>query len=177
MNSSEVIRREEEKLKRRVLHADRFGRDRWREIALVYRLADSFGRRVFPHSLCHGKVSAFAGCVTGECCRCRPDVFAYEKEVLDLLPKRLDNVGYCPFFNRTRKTCGIYAVRPFACRVYYNTAASHHYCQNPAEDTVQFFDTIKRHVEMILGRYLGGYSSGSDQEVQQMLRQKMEQRN
>jgi len=154
---AEEFRRESERLKRRVIHAPRLGGERWRQVALLYRLADSYGRRVFPRSLCHEKVSAFSGCVTGECCRCRPDVFASEKELLDRLPKPPDNAGYCLFFNIAKKTCGIYGVRPFACRIYYNMASSRLYCQNPADATLQLFDTLKRHVEKILGPHLGGY--------------------
>lgn len=154
------IERESERLKRRVLHATRLGGDRWRQVSLLYRLADSYGKRVFPRSLCHGKVSAASGCVTGECCRCRPDVFAYEEEILDRLPKRIDDSGYCPFFNLAKKTCGIYGVRPFACRIYYNFAASRLYCQNPAEATLQLFDSLKRPLEEILGPYQGGYDPG-----------------
>ena len=149
--------REGERLKRRILGLDRAGSDRWRQIALLYRLADAYGRRVYPVSHCHTLVGAASGCVTGECCQCRPDVFAYEREVLDRLPKRIDNGGYCPFFNRARKTCSIYAVRPLACRLYFNTAASRHCCQNPTDETLMLFDGVKRHVERILGAYLGGY--------------------
>jgi uncharacterized protein len=151
------VQREGERLKRRIIHAGRFGGDRWRQIGLLYRLADSYGRRVFPHSFCHGMTGSSDGCVTGACCACKPDVFAYEQEVLDRLPKRIDNAGYCPFFNRAKKTCGIYGVRPFACRVYYNVTASRLSCQNPAEETLQLFDSLKRHVEQILGPHLGGY--------------------
>jgi Fe-S-cluster containining protein len=154
---ADEFRREAERLKRRVIHAAGRGGEEWRRGALLYRLADSYGRRVFPRSLCSEKVSAFSGCVTGECCRCRPDVFAAEKALLDRLPRPSDNGGYCLFFNRAKKTCGIYGVRPFACRIYYNLASSRLYCQNPAEETLQLFDTLKRHVEKILGPHLGGY--------------------
>lgn len=157
---SSGVLREAERLKRRVIHVGRFGGDRWRQVALLYRLADSYGRRVFPYSFCRGMTGATAGCVTGACCACRPDVFAWEREVLDRLPKRADNAGYCPFFNRVKKTCGIYGVRPFACRIYYNTAASRLSCQNPAEETLQLFDLLKRHLEEILGPYAGGYVPG-----------------
>jgi Fe-S-cluster containining protein len=106
-------------------------------------------------------VGSSAGCVTGACCACKPDVFAYEQELLDRLPKLLANVGqYCPFFNRAKKNCGIYSVRPFACRIYYNLAASRLSCQNPAEETLQLFAGLKRHVEEILGPYVGGYVPG-----------------
>ncbi len=162
MSPADELQREGERLKRRVIHATRLGGERWRQAALLYRLADSYGRRVFPRSLCHEKVSGFSGCITGECCRCRPDVFAREKELLDRLPKGEDNGGYCPFFNRTKRTCGIYGVRPFACRIYYNMAPSCLYCQNPAEATLQLFDTLKRHVEEILGPHLGGYAPGGE---------------
>jgi Fe-S-cluster containining protein len=86
-------------------------------------------------------------------------VFAYEQKVLDLLPKRLDASGYCPFFNLVRKNCGIYGVRPFACRIYFNLASSAHYCRNPNDTTLQLFDNLKPHLERILGAYLGGYGS------------------
>ena len=69
---AEEFRRETERLKRRVLHVTRLGGERWRQVALLYRLADSYGKKVFPRSLCQEKVSGFSGCVTGECCRCRP---------------------------------------------------------------------------------------------------------
>lgn len=59
-----------------------------------------------------------------------------------------------------QKTCGIYGVRPFACRIYYNTAASRLSCQNPAEEALQLFDLLKRHLEEILGPYAGGYVPG-----------------
>lgn len=152
---------EGERLKRRVIRAGRLDGDRWRQIALLYRLADAYGTRVFPRSFCHGMAGSPDGCVTGACCACKPDVFAYERELLDRLPKRLANVGtYCPFFNRAKKNCGIYAVRPFACRVYYNVASSRLSCQNPAEGTLQLFESLKRHVEEILGPYVGGYVPG-----------------
>jgi hypothetical protein len=154
---AEEFLRESERLKRRVIHAARLGGEEWRQAALLYRLADSFGKRMFPRSHCHGIISAHDGCVTGECCRCRPDVFAREKELLDRLPRPDDNGGYCLFFNRAKRTCGIYGVRPFACRIYYNLEQSRHYCQNPTDATLQLFDTLKRHVEKILGPYRGGY--------------------
>ena len=154
---TEVVR-EGELLKRRIIRAGRFTGDRWRQIALLYRLGDSYGRRVFPHSFCHGMAGSTAGCVTGACCACKPDVFAYEQELLDRLPKRLANAGqYCPFFNRAKKNCSIYGVRPFACRIYYNLASSRLSCQNPADETLQLFDSLKRHVAEILGPYVGGY--------------------
>jgi Fe-S-cluster containining protein len=84
-------------------------------------------------------------------------VFAYEQKVLDLLPKRIDDSGYCPFFNLARKNCGIYGVRPFACRVYFNLGSTAHYCQNPNDVTLQLFDSLKPHLERILGPYQGGY--------------------
>ena len=157
MNEGEYLRQEGERLRRRILHLGRFRRERPEQVALLYRLADSYGRRVFPYSLCHGKISAYSGCETGECCQCRPDVFASEKRVLDLLPKKAENGGWCPFFNHRRRTCGIYGVRPFACRIYYNVAPSRHYCQSPAEETLRLFDAVKRHVEEFLGPHLGGY--------------------
>lgn len=154
---NEVLR-EGERLMRRIIRTGRLGGDRWRQIALLYRLADSYGRRVFPRSFCHGMAGSSAGCVTGACCACKPDVFAYEREILDRLPKRLASLGhYCPFFNRVKKNCGIYAVRPFACRLYYNLAGSRLSCQNPAEETLRLFDSLKRHLEEILGPYVGGY--------------------
>ena len=149
--------RELERLKRRILHAGRAGGDRWRQISFLYRSADAFGRRVFPDSFCQNEANGTAGCTTGICCRCRPDVFAYEKGVLDLLPKRTDDTGCCPFFNLRKRNCGIYGVRPFACRVYYNFAASGSYCQNPSDRTMLVFDGVKRHLEPILGPYAGGY--------------------
>lgn len=151
-----AISREIEKLKRRVIWSERAGIDSWRQISFLYRSADRFGRQVYGQSFCGGELST-SGCSTGSCCRCRPDVFAYEKQVLDLLPKRIDTSGYCPFFNLARKNCGIYGVRPFACRVYFNLAASAHYCQNPNDTTLQLFDNLKPHLERILGPYIGGY--------------------
>ncbi len=152
------IQREGERLTRRIIRVGRLGGDRWQQMALLYRLADNYGARVFPHSFCHGMTGSSAGCMTGACCACKPDVFAYEQDLLDRLPKRLANVGHhCPFFNRVKKNCGIYAVRPFACRIYYNLAMSRLSCQNPAEETLRLFDSLKRHVEEILGSYAGGY--------------------
>jgi len=148
--------REIERLKRRVINADRAGDDRWRQISFLYRAADSFSSRVFAGSFCHAE-SSRTGCSTGHCCRCRPDVFAYEKSVLDLLPKRVDDTGFCPFFNLSKRNCGVYQVRPFACRVYYNLAGSSYYCRNPNDLTLQIFDGVKRHLERILGPYAGGY--------------------
>ena len=145
-----------ERLKRRVIWAERAGEDHWRRISFLYRVADRFGSTVFPHTFCHSE-TAGAGCATGCCCNCRPDVFTYEKEVLDLLPMRLEGVGYCPFFNLARRTCGIYGVRPFACRIYYNLASSGHYCQNPTDTMLQLFDSLKPHLGKILGPYQGGY--------------------
>ena len=81
-----AVELELERLKRRILHAERAGGDRWRQISFLYRAADSFSRRVFAGSFCHAEMSRSAGCKTGQCCQCRPDVFAYEKELLDLLP-------------------------------------------------------------------------------------------
>ena len=155
-NDEELIRREIERLKRRVIHADRAGADRWRQITFLYRAADSFSRRVFAGSFCHSEQDQ-SGCATGHCCQCRPDVFSYEKSVLHLLPKRQDDTGYCPFFNLTRRNCGIYQVRPFACRVYYNLGKSSYYCQDPNDQTLQIFDGVKRHLERILGPYAGRY--------------------
>ena len=153
----EQLRLEGEKLKRRILHLERFAAEPGARIALLYRLADNFGRRMFPHSLCGQRIGRHSGCETGNCCQCRPDVFAYEKQVLDLLPRRIDASGYCPFFNPAKRICGIYGVRPFACRIFYNTGSSLHACQNPADETLQLFDGLKRHVELVLGRYQGGY--------------------
>ena len=152
-----IVAREVEKLKRRVIWCERAGSDRWRRISFLYRVADSFGRRVFAHSYCHGEMRLSVGCTTGHCCQCRPDVFAYEHEVLQLLPKRVDSAGYCPFFNLAKKSCGIYGVRPFACRIYYNLASTGHYCQNPNDATLQLFDNLRPHLERILGPYRGGY--------------------
>jgi hypothetical protein len=155
--SEEAVTRELERLKKRIILADRAGGDRWRQISFLYRAADSFSRRVFAGSFCHTEMSGTAGCNTGQCCKCRPDVFEYEKSVLDLLPKRIDASGFCPFFNLTKRTCGVYGVRPFACRIYYNFAASSYYCQNPNDATLQVLDGVKRHLERILGPYAGGY--------------------
>ena len=66
--------------------------------------------------------------------------------------------GY-PLTNLARKNCGIYGVRPFACRIYYNLASSAHYCRNPDETTLQMFDSLKPLLEKILGPYRGGYGS------------------
>lgn len=155
--AEQVVTEELERLKRRIILAGRAGGDRWRQISFLYRCADSFGRRVFADSYCHTEMSLSDGCATGQCCRCRPDVFEYEKSVLDLLPKRSDNSGFCPFFNLTKRTCGVYGVRPFACRVYYNFARSRYCCDNPGDTTLQIFDGVRRHIEPILGPYAGGY--------------------
>ncbi len=152
-----LIAREIERLKRRVVWSERAGGDRSRQISFLYRAADSFSRRIFDHSYCRGEIGA-SGCSTGCCCRCRPDVFAYELQVLDLLPKRRDATGYCPFFNLAKKNCGIYGVRPFACRVYFNLGSTVHYCRNPNDVTLQLFDSLKPHLERILGGYQGGYA-------------------
>ena len=154
-----VIAREIERLKRRVIWSDRAGNERGRQLSFLYRSADRFGQRVYPLSFCHAETRLSIGCSTGACCRCRPDVFAAEQKLLDLLPKRLDNSGYCPFFNLSRKNCGIYGDRPFACRIYFNLAASAHSCCNPNETTLQLFDSLKPHLEKILGPYCGGYSA------------------
>jgi hypothetical protein len=151
-----TVARQIERLKRRVIWAERAGEDSWRQISFLYRVADRFGTVIYPLSFCRIE-SAAAGCASGSCCSCRPDVFAWEKEILDLLPKRKDPGGYCPFFNLTRRTCGIYGVRPFACRIYYNLSSSRHSCQNPAEAILQVFDTLRPHLERILGPYQGGY--------------------
>jgi len=153
-----VIAREVEKLKRRVIWTERVGRDRWRQLSFLYRAADRFGNRIFDSTFCCGEMQSPLGCTTGSCCQCRPDLFAYEKEVLDLLPKRSDDTGYCPFFNLVKKNCGIYGVRPFACRIYFNLASSAHSCRNPNDRTLQLFDNLKPHLEKILGPYCGGYS-------------------
>ena len=155
-NREEFITREIERLKRRVITADRAGIDKWRQISFLYRAADRFSQRVFASTFCHLEQD-HTGCSTGECCKCRPDVFAYEKSVLDLLPKRTDATGYCPFFNLAKHNCGIYQVRPFACRVYYNLAKTSYYCQNPNDQALQIFEGVKRHLERILGPYAGGY--------------------
>ena len=151
-----LIAREIERLLRRIIWVERAGEDRWQRISFIYRVADRFGSRVFSHSFCFTAAAA-AGCATGSCCQCRPDVFAGEKEVLDLLPKKTGNSGFCPFFNLARRTCGIYGVRPFACRIYYNVALSHHSCRNPGEAMLRLFDTLKPHLEKVLGPYHGGY--------------------
>lgn len=152
-----AVAREIEKLKRRVIWVERAGADRWRQISFLYRSADRFGNRVFGHSFCRDEIDPAVGCSTGACCRCRPDVFASEQRVLDLLPKRVDATGYCPFFNLARKNCGIYGIRPFACRIYFNLAASAHSCRNPDDITLQLFSSLKLHLERILGPYGGGY--------------------
>ena len=152
------VAREIERLKRRVIWSERAGGDNWRQISFLYRAADRFGSRIFDHSFCRGEIAA-SGCSTGSCCRCRPDVFAYEQKVLDLLPKRIDASGYCPFFNLVKKNCGIYGVRPFGCRVYFNLGTTAHYCRNPNDTTLQLFDNLKPHLERILGAYQGGYGS------------------
>jgi uncharacterized protein len=146
-----------ERLKRRIIQAERAGADSSRQISFLYRAAESFSRRVFNGSFCHKIMSLESGCATGECCKCRPDVFACEKSVLDLLPKRTDDSGFCPFFNLSKRNCGIYGVRPFACRIYYNFGASRHCCQSPNDLTLQVFDGVKRHLEAVLGPYQGGY--------------------
>jgi Fe-S-cluster containining protein len=151
-----AVTREIERLKRRVIWSERAGSDLGRQISFLYRSADRFGHLIFDHSFCRGEIGA-SGCSTGCCCNCRPDVFTYEQKVLDLLPKRTDASGYCPFFNLARRNCGIYGVRPFACRVYFNLAASSHYCRNPNDTTLQMFDNLKPHLERILGAYQGGY--------------------
>jgi hypothetical protein len=158
-NCEVSVAREIEKLKRRVIWSERAGGDRWRQISFLYRVADRFGNRVFDHSFCRGEINLAVGCSTGCCCRCRPDVFAYEQQVLDLLPKRLDGPEYCPFFNRVKRNCGIYSVRPFACRVYFNLGSTAHYCRNPNDMTLQLFDNLKPHLERILGAYQGGFGS------------------
>ena len=151
----ELLARELERLKRRVVQAERAGE--WsRQVSFLYRAADSFARRVFPASFCRSEMAS-EGCRTGHCCKCHPDVFAYEKVVLDLLPGRNDDSGFCPFFNLKKRNCGIYSVRPFACRVYYNFGHSGYYCQNPNDATLQVFDGVKRHLERVLGPYSGGY--------------------
>ena len=155
--SADAVMQELERLKKHIILADRAGGDRWRRISFVYRAADSFSRRVFARSFCRTEMSRESGCQTGRCCKCRPDVFQYEKNVLDLLPKRVDDSGFCPFFNLKKHTCGIYGVRPFACRIYHNLAASSYYCQNPNDATLQLFNGVKRHLELILGPYAGGY--------------------
>src|SRR6185369_9447778 len=145
-----AVEREVERLKRRVIWSERARGDSWRHSSFLYRAADRVGSRIFDYSFCRGEIGA-SGCATGCCCRCRPDVFAYEQKVLDLLPKRVDASGYCPFFNLVRKNCGIYGVRPFACRIYFNLAHSAHYCRNPNDMTLQLFDNLKPHLERILG--------------------------
>lgn len=154
-----AVAREIEKLKRRVIWSERAGSDHWRQISFLYRAADRFGSRIFGHSFCRGEINPAVGCATGSCCRCRPDVFDYEQKVLDLLPKRQGASGYCPFFNLIKKNCGIYGVRPFGCRIYFNLASSTYYCCNPNDTTLQLFDNLKPHLERILGAYQGGYGS------------------
>lgn len=151
------ILREIERLKRRIIWAERAGAERERQIAFVYRSADRFGRKVYPHTFCHDFTASGVGCDTGICCRCRPDVFAFEYEILSRLPQRRDHRDYCPFFNLTRKNCGIYAVRPLACRLYFNLAASAHACRNPNDTTLNLFAGLKPHLERILGPYQGGF--------------------
>lgn len=158
-----ALAREIEKLKRRVIWSERAGGDRWRQLSFLYRSAERFGHRAFALSFCNGEMRP-NGCVTGCCCHCRPDVFASEEEVLDLLPKRRDETGYCPFFNLVRRNCGIYGVRPFACRIYFNFAASAHSCRNPNDMTLQLFDNLKPHLEKILGPYRGGYPAHNSQQ-------------
>ncbi|MGB9081614.1 MAG: hypothetical protein WCD00_09950 [Desulfuromonadaceae bacterium] len=153
-----AVAREVEKLKRRVIWSERAGGDSWRQISFLYRSADRFGSRIIDHSFCRGEIGD-KGCSTGSCCRCRPDVFAYEQKVLDLLPKRQGASECCPFFNLGRKNCGIYGVRPFGCRIYFNLASSAYYCCNPNDTTLQLFDNLKPHLERILGPYQGGYGS------------------
>jgi uncharacterized protein len=150
------LEREIERLKSRVVQAQRAG-DRSRQISFLYRSAERFSRRVFARSFCHTEMSLRSGCSTGCCCKCSPDVFACEREVLELLPKREDDSGYCPFFNLSKRTCGVYGVRPFACRVYYNFGTSRYYCQNPNDRTLQLFDGLKRHLEQVLGPYASGF--------------------
>jgi uncharacterized protein len=152
----ETVLRELERLKSRVVQAGRAG-DRSRQVSFLYRSAERFSRRVFAGSFCRTEMSPETGCTTGCCCKCSPDVFAHEKQVLELLPSRVDQSGYCPFFNLGKRTCGIYGVRPFACRIYYNFGTSRYYCQNPTDSTLQFFDGLKRHLEQILGPYAGGF--------------------
>lgn len=162
--NNEGAEREGERLKRRIVRLGSMTGDRWRQIAVLYRLADRYGERLFPHTFCHGMVSG-DGCRTGACCACRPDVFAWERELLDRLPKRLAGGGeYCPFFNRAKRNCGIYGVRPFACRIYFNQAASRFSCCNPTDLTLNLFDSLKRHVAVILGPYAGGYDPHSGEE-------------
>ncbi len=156
-----LLEREGELLKRRVIRLGSFNGDRWRQIAVLYRVADRYGKSVFPGTFCYGLVGSIEGCSTGVCCSCKPDVFLFEQELLDHLPKRLANMGeYCPFFNRAKRNCGIYSIRPFACRIYYNLALSRFSCRNPSEETLQLFDSVKRHVAEILGPYQGGYLPG-----------------
>lgn len=48
MKKNEVtVALETERLKRRILHADRMGSDRWRQRYFPYRVVGSFSRRVF----------------------------------------------------------------------------------------------------------------------------------
>ncbi|MBJ6723513.1 YkgJ family cysteine cluster protein [Geomesophilobacter sediminis] len=152
----QIISHEIDRLKRRILSVERAGADQGRQLAFLYRAADRFARAVYPHSFCQGE-AAQEGCNTGKCCKCGPDVFEYERRVLDLLPKRSDQSGYCPFFNLSKRNCGIYQVRPFACRIYYNFDKSAYYCQNPNDTTLQLFDGVQRHLEKVLGAYTGGY--------------------
>lgn len=84
-------------------------------------------------------------------------MFAWERTILDLLPQQRDNNGFCPFFNQVRRNCGIYGMRPFACRIYYNVAASRHSCRNPVDAMLGLFAFLKPHLERIIGPYQGGY--------------------
>ncbi|MBT0663665.1 YkgJ family cysteine cluster protein [Geobacter pelophilus] len=165
VNREAVLAREIEHLKRRVIWCERAGADSSRQVSFLYRAADRFGRKIITHSFCRGEIGSH-GCATGCCCRCRPDVFAAESQLLDLLPQRNDDSGYCPFFNLARKNCGIYGVRPFACRVYFNLGATAHYCRNPNDTTLQLFDSLKPHLARVLGSYQGGYGVAAANSVQ-----------
>lgn len=166
-NKATLRQGEGERLKRRVILLGGSKLDSRQRAALLYRLVDRYGRRLYPASFCHTLVGT-DGCSTGECCQCRPDIFHLEKERLDALPKQWPNGGYCPFFDHVGKGCSIYADRPFACRLYFNVARSRFSCLNPADETLMLFDNLKRHLEPILGAYLGGYLPAETPDRQQL---------
>lgn len=146
-----------ERLKRRILWAERAGEGRGRQIAFLYRSADRFGRKLYPLSFCHPLTSAESGCSTSVCCCCRPDVFAFEHELLASLPQSDSSDGFCPFFDRQRGNCGIYLQRPLACRLYFNLGTTPHICRNPNDLTLDLFTGLRPLLEPLLGPYLGGY--------------------
>ena len=87
-------------------------------MAFLYRSANPFANPGCPPLLLPWRNEAAVGCTTGNCCQCRPDVFAYEQEVLELLPQTVDHTGYCPFFNLARRHCGITASGRSPCRIF-----------------------------------------------------------